>query len=180
MHSFEEFRKEILKVSKPRKSYITGSLGVKQGYKYYQKTHPKGHKYVLCEGDYYKIIRGINELLIEELYKANTIKFPYRMGLLELREYTPKVQFKNGKIQNTYYLDWDATLKLWYEDESSRNNKTVVRKRGSSIYRLIYIKGSKAKYANKKFFEFRPCRSLRQKIKEEINNNNVNAYKLNE
>lgn len=180
MHNFEEYRKNILKVSESRKSYITGSLGVKQAYKYYKGHHPKGHKYVLNDSQYSRIIRGINELLIEELYNANMIKFPYSMGALEVREYTPRVKYINGNIINTNYIDWNATLKLWFDDEESRNKKTIVRQRGSNIYRILYIKGSKAKYNNKKFFEFRACRSLRQKIKEQVLNNTINAYILNE
>lgn len=180
MTNYDDYRKSVLKVSQPRKSYITGSLGVKQAYKYYQGHHPKGSKYVLKDSQYYKIIRGINELLIEELYKASTINFPHRMGYIELKEYNPKVEFKNGKIHNTYYIDWDSTLKLWYSDKESRDNKTIIRKRGDKIYRLLYIKSNRAKFNNKTFFRFRFHRSLRQRIKEQVINNNVNAYKLNE
>jgi hypothetical protein len=180
MSDFSNFRKEVLKVAKPRTSYISGSLGVKQAYKYYQKHRPKESKYVLKDSQYYKIIRGINELLIEELYNANIIKFPYRMGYIELKEYNPKVEFRDGKLHNTYYIDWNATLQLWFEDEYSKDNKILVRKRGDKIYRLLYLKGKKAKYNNKIFFKFRFHRSLRQKIKEQVINNNINAYKLNE
>jgi hypothetical protein len=126
-------------------------------------------------------VKNNGDDLLCNLYKVdnwddNLYIFDYR----ELKEYNPKVEFRDGKLHNTYYIDWNATLQLWFEDEYSKDNKILVRKRGDKIYRLLYLKGKKAKYNNKIFFKFRFHRSLRQKIKEQVINNNINAYKLNE
>nr|DAU83974.1 MAG TPA: hypothetical protein [Crassvirales sp.] len=50
------------------------------------------------------------------------------MGTLEVRKIERNIRIgKDGEIITNLPIDWDSTLKLWYEDEESYKNKTIVR-----------------------------------------------------
>ena len=76
------------------------------------------------------------------------------MGRVEVRKYTPEVKFdKDGKIKTSYPIDWDSTIRLWYEDDVSRKKKLILKKKEKEVFRIVYNK-SKAMYTNKNYFEF--------------------------
>lgn len=165
--NFEEYRKEILKVDQPRKSKISNSYGVYDAYKYYRKTKPKDKKYVLSESQYFAIIRQTNLLLAQNILNQRDIVFPYSMGRLEVRKITPRIYIDNDEVKSTHPIDWYGTVKLWYEDEESRKNKTILKKKEKAVFRIIYNK-SKAAYTNKNYFEFKVNRSLKLALKDII------------
>jgi hypothetical protein len=173
--SLSEFRKEILKVDKPRKTTINNSYGVYDAYKYYRKNKPKDPKYILSESQYFAIVRQINLLLAQELLEQKDIVFPYSMGRLEVRKSTPKVYIEDGKVKSTYPIDWDGTLKLWYEDQESRENKTILKKKEREVFRIMYNK-SKAFYINKNYFEFKVNRALKLALRDVIRQGNFDAF----
>lgn len=173
--SLSEFRKEILKVDKPRKTTINNSYGVYDAYKYYRKNKPKDPKYILSESQYFAIVRQINLLLTQELLDQKDIVFPYSMGRLEVRKSTPKVYIEDGKVKSTYPIDWDRTLKLWYEDQESRENKTILKKKEREVFRIMYNK-SKAFYTNKNYFEFKVNRALKLALRDVIRQGNFDAF----
>lgn len=173
--SLSEFRKEILKVDKPRKTTINNSYGVYDAYKYYRKNKPKDPKYILSESQYFAIVRQINLLLVQELLEQKDIIFPYSMGRLEVRKSIPKVYIEDGKVKSTYPIDWDGTLKLWYEDQESRENKTILKKKEREVFRIMYNK-SKAFYTNKNYFEFKVNRALKLALRDVIRQGNFDAF----
>ena len=91
--------------------------------------------------------------MAEDITKGNTIKFPYKMGKLELRKFPVGVTFKDGKLHNTYPINWSKTLHLWYEDPEARKNKTILREENPYIYAVRYNKYSAA-YHNMGFYQF--------------------------
>lgn len=173
--SLSEFRKEILKVDKPRKTTINNSYGVYDAYKYYRKNKPKDPKYILSESQYFAIVRQTNLLLVQELLDQKDIIFPYSMGRLEVRKSIPKVYIEDGKVKSTYPIDWDGTLKLWYEDQESRENKTILKKKEREVFRIMYNK-SKAFYTNKNYFEFKVNRALKLALRDVIRQGNFDAF----
>ena len=173
--SLSEFRKEILKVDQPRKTTINNSYGVYDAYKYYRKNKPKDPKYILSESQYFAIVRQINLLLVQDLLEQKDIIFPYSMGRLEVRKSIPKVYIEDGKVKSTYPIDWDGTLKLWYEDQESRENKTILKKKEREVFRIMYNK-SKAFYTNKNYFEFKVNRALKLALRDVIRQGNFDAF----
>lgn len=173
--SLNEFRKEILKVDQPRKTTINNSYGIYDAYKYYRKNKPKDPKYILSESQYFAIVRQTNLLLTQELLEQKDIVFPYSMGRLEVRKSTPKVYIEDGKVKSTYPIDWDGTLKLWYEDQESRENKTILKKKEREVFRIMYNK-SKAFYTNKNYFEFKVNRALKLALRDVIRQGNFDAF----
>lgn len=171
----QEYRKGVLKVDKPRKTSISNSWGVYDAFKYYRKNKPKDKKYVLSESQYFAIVRRTNLLLVEELFNQNDIVFPYSMGRLEVRKTIPRVYIDNGKIKSTYPIDWDGTIRLWYEDQESRKKKTLLKKKEKAVFRIVYNK-SKAFYTNKDYFEFKVNRPLKLALRDVILQGDFDAF----
>ena len=53
----------------------------------------------VTEKEFYAIIRGVNNLLANEIALGHNVIFPERMGRLELRKHPCKATIKNGKLK---------------------------------------------------------------------------------
>lgn len=158
----QEYINTIKKVNKPRRHTITNSIGVEEFIQSYCKTNKDLSLSVIRN-----IIKNVNLELAEQLAKGDYIKFPRQMGGLELRQKNTYVKFQNGVLKTNRHVDWNATLKLWYSDENCRKLKKLVRLENKKIYMIFYNKGV-SKYNNKIFYEFVPNRTLKQKVKHNI------------
>jgi hypothetical protein len=168
MEEYQEFLKEIKKVKSKRVHKISGSLGIKDAYNHYRRNRPKEKKFVVKESDYFAIIRRLNEVIADQLSKGYEIKLPYRTGslLVEKFKISPKIN-EEGKLVFKAPIDWDATLKLWFESPIDKENKTLVKTEKREIFKVVYCKKN-ANYINSSFVMFSPTRSLKNKIKEEL------------
>jgi hypothetical protein len=101
------------------------------------------------------------------------------MGRLELRKHTNKITFKEGKLKITNPVDWNATLKLWYDNPVSKNKKQLVRQETQETFRVNYNK-SEANYNNKSFYDFYTNRELKLGLKKNIKLNKIDAFKYGE
>lgn len=158
----QEFIADIKNVTKPRNHTIKNSIGVEDFVYYYLKENKK-----LSSSTIRSIIKSINCELAKELSEGKEIKFPKQMGSLEVRSNDTYVKFQDGKLKTNRMVDWNATLKLWYNDKEAKNKKQLVRLENKKIFSVFYNRG-KAKYNNQIFYEFIPNRALKQKIKENI------------
>ena len=178
INSYKDFKSVIQGLQNTRTHKITNSLGVYDAYKYIRKHKWFNINRPLTEHEFYQIIRRINNYLAEELVNGNDITFPNRMGKLELRKRNSlPVIDKNGSLKVTYAIDWDSTLKLWYNDEEAFNNKTLVKLPERNIFRVKYNKDS-ANYKNKRFMEFQINRDIKTRLKQKIKNNEIDAFNL--
>ena len=176
--SYKDFKSAIQGLQNTRTHKITNSLGVYDAYKYIRKNKWFNIDRPLTEHEFYQIIRRINNYLVEELINGNDIIFPNRMGKLELRKRNSlPIIDKKGNIKVTYAIDWDSTLKLWYEDEEAFNNKTLVKIPERNIFRVKYNKDT-ANYNNKSFMEFQVNRDIKTRLKQKIKNNEIDAFNL--
>ena len=118
INSYKDFKSAIQGLQNTRTHKVTNSLGSYDAYKYIRKNKWFNIGRPLTEHEFYQIIRRINNYLAEELINGNDVIFPNRMGKLELRKRNAlPIIDKNGNLKVTYAIDWDNTLKLWYEDE---------------------------------------------------------------
>ena len=178
MESYESFRSRLLKLDKPRVHKIKGSLGIYDGYKYYRKNKPSDPKYILTESQYFAVTRKVNNLLADNLVKGGEIEFPHRMGRLEIRKAAGGVRLNaDGKLVTYLPIDWERTLRLWYDDEESYNNRTLVRVEEKEIFKIYYNRGQ-ANYNNKSFYEFRVNREIKRGLKEKIKEGKIEAMYL--
>ena len=174
---YAEFRRKVLKLGEKRNHKVKNSYGVYDAFKYYRKIRPKDTKYVLTESQYFSIIRNVNNLLIENLLQNNDIKFPLRMGLLEVRKRQTNIKIVDGKLVNNLPIDWDRTLKLWYEDEEAYKEKTLVKMEEKEIFKVYYNK-QLADYNNQVFYEFNANRELKKRLKQRIKEGKLDAFKI--
>lgn len=175
----DEFRRKILKVDGPRKHKISNSFGVYDAYKLIRKNKWFGIGRPISEHDFYSIIRTVNNLLADFLSKGHDVNLPCQMGRLEIRKYDAKITLQEGKIFTNLPIDWDKTLKLWSEDEDAYQKRTLVKMEEKEIFKAYYNRG-KANYTNKSFFAFDVNRELKKKLKKNIKERRIDAYKLDD
>lgn len=175
METLGEFKRRIKKVNQPRECKVRNSWGVYDGYKYYRKNKPNSKEYILTESQYFSIIRKINLHLVDELLLGNDVKLPKSMGTIEIRKYDRRIRLgKNGKIRTNLPIDWDKTLKLWYEDEEAFKDKTLVRIEENEIFKVYYNKES-ATYSNSSYYEFLFNKDLKIRLKQRIKEGLIDA-----
>ena len=178
INSYKDFKSAIQGLQNTRTHKVTNSLGSYDAYKYIRKNKWFNIGRPLTEHEFYQIIRRIHNYLAENLINGNYVIFPNRMGKLELRKRNAlPIIDKNGNLKVTYAIDWDNTLKLWYEDEEAFNNKTLVRFPERNIFRIKYNKNT-ANYNNKSFMEFQVNRNIKVRLKQKIKNNEIDAFNL--
>ena len=172
---YNEFLKDIKKVSNERHHKVNNSYGSKDAFHYYRKIKPNDSKYVLTDCQYLKIIRLINDELRKSLIEGKDVLLPERMGRLELRKSKNSIKFVDGKLKTNLPVNWDATLKLWYNNPFSKNKKQLVRQETIETYRVYYNK-NKANYNNKSFYEFSTNREIKVGLKKNIKLNKIDAF----
>lgn len=172
---YNEFIKSIKKVNNNRNHKVTNSYGSKDAFKYYRKIKPNNSKYVLTDCQYLHIIRSVNDCLRDYLLEGKDVLLPERMGRLELRKTTSKIKFENGKVKTNLPVDWNATLKLWYDNPMCKNKKQLVRQENIETFRVFYNR-AKANYNNKSFYEFSTNRELKLGLKKNIKLNKIDAF----
>ena len=146
---------------------VRNSWGIYDIYKYIRKNRWYDIGRPLKEGEFYAIVRGVNRLLADNIANGETVVFPENMGKLELRKSPRGVSFVNGKLKNTYPVDWASTKRLWEEDEEERDKKTLIRYEVPMCYCVRYCR-TKALYKNKVFYQFVLNTFIRRKLKDNI------------
>lgn len=174
---FNEFRKSTLKLNAERHHKIKNSIGVRNAYRWLQQNKWPGVNQPVSEKEFYKIIRSVNTLIAQKIIEGKDVKFPQKMGQLEVRKYTTYVKIDNGKIKTNRGIDWDKTLKLWYEDEEAKDNKILIKKEDSEQFTIFYNK-SFANYNNKTLYQFKPNRALLLAVKQAGKEDKIDAYKI--
>ena len=172
-----DFLNSIKKVKEPRTHRINNSLGVYDAYKFLRKRKWADIGEPLKEHEFYSIIRKVNDYLADSLLHGNDIKLPHRMGRLELRKYDARVSLDGEKVKTNLPIDWDKTLKLWYEDEEAYKKKTLVKVDEKEIFKVYYNK-QLAEYNNQSFYDFNVNRDLKKRLKQRINDGLIDAFKL--
>jgi hypothetical protein len=175
--TYDEFKDQIKKVSQKRVYKVTHSKGVYDAYKYIRKHQWFNIGRPLTEKEFYSIIRTVHKYMTQEFIEGKDITFPCRMGRLEVRKYPVSYKIKDNKLVTNLPIDWNRTLKLWYEDEEAYKNKTLIKMEEKELFKIFYNKRI-ANYNNKAFFEFSPNRELSVALRKNIKNGEIDAYAL--
>lgn len=150
-----------------RKFKIGNSFGIYDVYKHIRKKGWYNIGRPLKEHEFYTIIRQVNLLLAESIADGETVLLPEKMGKLELRKYKRGVYFKDGKLKNTYPIDWKSTNRLWTEDKEAKEKNILIRFETPLLYHVKYCKED-ATYENKTFYQFRLNTFIRKALKQNI------------
>lgn len=159
------------------KHYYPKTIPKRTFYKYYNSIKPKVANYVVGELLYFDILNRVNLEIEELLLQGNIVKLPSVFGELSIRMKILKVGIKNGKLFNKKPIDWENTLKLWYEDEEAAKSKKLVKIETDVSYRLYYPK-IRAKYKNKSCISMRSNRHFRARMTDRICNTDFQCFKI--
>lgn len=160
--TFEQFKR--LKTAKEHKYSVNNSYGVYDYYKYYRHNRPKDKSYYkMSEGQYYKLIRTVNEYLVDILFSNAQVILPNRLGELAIIRMPAKVTIQDGKLKTNRPINWDATIRLWFEDPEAEKKKTLVRWDTSEVLSIDYRKND-AIFHNRPYYEFKVIRKLKQRL----------------
>lgn len=171
--TYKDFRINTLKANKKKHHFeISNSYGTKDAYRWCIKN--KLIDKSLSEKDFRIIINALNQSLQDQLMRGKDAKLPEGMGRIEIRKFNTYVGLEEGKIRTNLAVDWDKTLKLWYEDKEALENKTLVRCETQEKFKFCYNRKGTS-YNNKIFYEFTPTRSMRVRLKEIIKKQGFDA-----
>jgi len=174
--TFEDYLKEAKNVNSNRKHKITGSQNTISGFHYYRKIRPQEKEFVLKDKEYLSIIREMNNLIVDYLVENKSIRLPAGFGKLEIIKTETKSWIDDtGKFISSKKIDMNSTFKLWYEDEESRLNKTLVRHDDEFIFRIKYPQNGRM-YKYNGYFSIRFNRQLRHKLMLSIKTGNYDTY----
>lgn len=145
-------------------------------YKYYSKNYNDPVSKLI----YNKIITDFNkELCNLVIHDQIEYTFPHLGFELMIRKIKKKVRIVDGKLANNLPIDWQATKKLWEEDEEAKNKKLLIRQNNSHtsgyIFK-IYLRKYKAKLKNKSYYQFMPNRIFKRNLAKRIKDKNKNPY----
>lgn len=161
---FSDYLKEKKKVSGKRKRKLKSDVGTNTIALKYKKDVN-----ALSDTDFRNVINCINNMLVDDLVSGKDVVLPFKLGRLEVRKFPTRVKIVDGKLKNSMPIDWNETLKLWYDNKSAEKKKILVRHETNYIYRIVYNKFN-ARYTNQNIYKFVPSRGLKIKLKESIKN----------
>lgn len=86
-----------------------------------------------------KIIQDIGKEINEHVSMGNAIDFPLGFGKIMVLKYKKQPIFdKEGNLKTHYYINWNETLKLWYENPEEHKKKTLVKELSDTAIRIKY------------------------------------------
>lgn len=173
--SFSEFLYKVKKVNTKRVTKVSNSIGTKDIYRYIRRHKLFSSDQAVLEYRFYKIIRAINKEISNQVLKGRYIELPFNMGTIELRQYPVNYCFKNGKVRTNLPVDWNKTLKLWYEDKESYKNKTLVKMEKKTLFKIYHNK-EKCRVPNYYFYTFNINRNIIKRLGTLSDEGLVQAY----
>lgn len=125
-----------------------------------------------------RLVRALNEELVEDLLAGRLIKLPHRMGSLSIRRKDRKVKIgDDGKPYVNTPIDWGATVRLWSEDEDARARKVLLRHESRHVYAVLWTKDNISYLRTNRIF-FRVARPVKLKIKERLKDDDIDCIAM--
>lgn len=175
--SFEEFLKDLKKVSGPRKHRITKSSGMAAAFSFYRKNRPRDSDFVLSRKQFDAIISDMNLMVIERLLKDKSFSLPAGLGKIKISKSTTKTFIdEDGNLVCTKPVNAQETYKLWYEDEESFLNKTLVRHDVDEVFKITHGILKTRVCKNMPYFKINFSRSIKTVVRDAINKDNFDTY----
>ena len=172
MDQYQEFLGKLQKRgSKPYK--ISHCLGSRDAFHWVRKNkwEATGGKPV-DKQLYSQIVSEVHKLLVEALIEGHEIEFPYQMGSMVLTRVPAKVFYEDGELKTNYRTDWKKTLEYRYHEDPDGHK--LIKRIQPFIYTVKYYK-KRARFHNRKFYHFRPNRSLVRTLGAAVERGKMNA-----
>lgn len=172
--TYEEYKDAVVKRATKKTAKVRNSWGVYDAYKHMRKRGWYDIGRPLKEGEFYAIIREVNKLLADNISKGIEVKFPWGMGHLEIHKIKCGVRLVDGKLRNNYPVSWSKTIRLWYEDEEARREKTLIRNEYEYLYIIKYSRRG-ASYQNQCYYQFTVNRFVKLALIENIKKRKIDS-----
>lgn len=125
-----------------------------------------------------RLVRAINEEMVEDMLAGKLIRLPHRMGSLSVRRKDRKVKMgEDGKPYVNTPIDWGATVRLWAEDDDARARKTLLRHESRHVYAVLWTKDN-ISYLSENRITFRVARPVKLKIKERLKDDDIDCLAM--
>lgn len=157
------------------KGRISNSIGVYDIYKMLRKDKWLNIGRPLKEHEFYSIIRTVNNKISEDILDGVDISLPYGMGKIFIQKTKPRVFMKDGRIINTFPVDWNSTLELWSNDEEAYKDKVLLRHERKYRLKVKYTT-IESYYTNKSFYVLDFNRELKNQVNRKANSNKLDGY----
>ena len=123
----------------------------------------KNSKWNLTPVMFRKIISSINSLLLEATIQGEDIKLPIDFGTLYARQKEIYTKLdEEGNLKTNRAVNWNETMKLWFEDKEAREAKQIVYQDNCNA--KPYMRIQFGDYTNKRFLEFRPIHTTMRRV----------------
>lgn len=166
-NDLREFMIQAKNVHGPRYHRAANSYDTKDFYRNYIKGLDRQSDLFVTERKYGEIIKATNDIIQERLLDGCQVVFPYGLGSLQIESRENVANIVDGKIHTSYMIDWNETLKLWFENDECRQRKMLVRTDAPLRYVVKYRRPT-VPMTNKQYLCFLPCRNLTGKINTKI------------
>jgi hypothetical protein len=126
--TFEEFRKAARAKNKPRGAEKPAMDVSRAAFDRYKKKAAESGWPELTPGDFRDILRAIHGTALDDLCDIGQIRLPLGTGRLFTSSWMPSVYVDkdgNEKMHKTA-VDFQGTLRLWYEDPKAKEDKVVL------------------------------------------------------
>lgn len=176
--TWHDFRNKVLKTNKKGAIFkIRNSKGNRDAYNYIN-ANIFPIKDQVTEKQFGRIISAINKYVIGITLKGLCFSFPYKLGQLRIGRAKRRIAFdEHGNLKTNMQIDWNSTLKLWYDYPEEHKNKTLVKTEDSHLYKIVFSKHH-MEVKNKDYYNFVPSRTYKSILKEHIRNNDINVFDL--
>ena len=126
----------------------------------------------ISKRDYVSINRDFMKYLSAKLLVDGIVKFPERLGYVQVVGNKSKFRVENNMIKGLA-PDWAGTKALWESDEEAKNNKQLVYHFNEDTngvrYRFFWSK-SRVLVANKTLYNLRMTRTNKRTLSSNIKN----------
>lgn len=171
--SYNEFNVSIRKAREKKvyaKSLDTRSIAVM-----IKKRNPQFSN--IPRNTFSRLLNRMFELISEDIFdNGEKYELPYGLGTmyLQVNEHTKKQAFKN--IEANMKINWNETLKLWYNDKDAMDNRRFIRFEFRPLRARLALKRGSTKIQIWYFFVIKKLRSSSKRIVEHLNNNDIIGF----
>lgn len=146
----------------------------------YRKFYKKKYKSDIDNKLYTKIIEDFNKNIVDLIINEGvSYDLPFIHMNISIRKEKRKPKLKDGKLVNNNAINWQATKKLWEEDEESAKKKLLVRYNNSHSFGYIfkvYLKKFKCRLKCRSYYRIKVNRKFQRDIAKRINDPNKEAF----
>lgn len=161
---------------------ITKDYGMSDYYDYFKNNYSQN----ISRAMYNKVVSEIMENIVETMLnnELDVLTLPKLQFHISILKYKGKARIDNGKLINSTPVDWKTTNELWEQNPEMKEKKIRVRYVNNHSSKWVFrIKMRKyaSTFRNKKYYNFKACRSFQRALAKRIKNPNMeqfDAYKM--